>query len=295
MVAIISHDAGGAEILSSWLKYNCVDYCLCICGPAVNVFKSKKIKGEILTLEQAISLADWILCGSSWMSDLEVRAIILSKKYNKKAVVFLDHWTNYLERFEFNGERHFPDEIWVGDTYAYELTKKMVQIKSKVILKENPYFIQIKDTYALINKEASSSNSILYVCESIKKHALMKFGDELYWGYNEDTAIDFFFFSLNANKTNVYEIVLRPHPADELNKYDWVVDKYQNYNIKIGGKVSLIEEIANSSIVIGCSSMAMVIALQLGKKVQCSIPPGRGICNLPFKEIEFIRNLDNLI
>ena len=68
------------------------------------------------------------------MSDLEVRAIILSKKYNKKAVVFLDHWTNYLERFEFNGERHFPDEIWVGDTYAYELTKKLIQIKSKEYL-----------------------------------------------------------------------------------------------------------------------------------------------------------------
>jgi hypothetical protein len=293
MVAIISHDAGGAEILSSWLKYNRVEYCLCIYGPAVNVFKSKNIKGEILTLEQAIYLADWILCGSSWMSDLEVRAIIFSKKYNKKVVVFLDHWTNYLERFEFNGERHFPDEIWVGDNYAYELAKTLIQFKSKVILKENPYFIQIKDSYALLNKEVSSSNSILYVCESIKKHASMKYGDDLYWGYNEDTAIDFFFFSLKNNKIKDCEIVLRPHPADELNKYDWVVEKYKNFDIKIGGKVSLIEEIANSTTVVGCSSMAMVIAVQLGKKVLCSIPPGRGICNLPFKEIEFIRNIDN--
>lgn len=293
MVAIISHDAGGAEILSSWLKYNCIDYCLCIDGPALNVFKSKNVKGEILTLEQAIYRADWILCGSSWMSDLEVRAVILSKKINKKVVVFLDHWTNYLERFEFNGELFFPDEIWVGDTYAFELANSLTQIKSKVILKDNPYFNHIKESYALINKGVRTSNSILYVCESIKKHALMKYGDPLYWGYNEDTALNYFFSSLNKIKANDFEIVLRPHPADELNKYHWVVDKFQSNNIKIGGQVTLIEEIASASIVVGCSSMAMVIAVQLGKKVLCSIPPGNGICNLPFKEIEFIRNLDN--
>ncbi len=39
MIAVVSHDAGGAEILSSWLLRNQEPYCLVLDGPAVAIFQ----------------------------------------------------------------------------------------------------------------------------------------------------------------------------------------------------------------------------------------------------------------
>lgn len=294
MVAIITHDAGGAEILSSWVKESQINFCTCLDGPALKIFENKNIKFENLSIEDAINKSKWVLCGTSWMSDLEIKAIVLSKKLNKKVIVFLDHWTNYIERFEKDNQYFFPDEIWVGDDYAFELASKLFENKCKVVLKNNPYFSDIKNSFknSTLNKiNDSFSNTILYVCEPIKKHALMKYGDELYWGYNEDLAIDYFFSSLYKLNMSNYQIVIRPHPSEEDENYQWVLKKYQNHAIKIGGKKSLMEEISASNIIVGCSSMAMVIGLLMDKKVFSTIPPGRGTCTLPFKEIQFIRNL----
>ena len=295
MVAIISHDAGGAEILSSWLKQNKVNYCLSIDGPAINIFKNKGIEVKNISLEDAINQATWVLCGTSWMSNIENKAIVLSRKYNKKVIVFLDHWINYIERFEFNKTYVFPNEIWVGDEYAFHMASNLFLNKCKVILKNNPYFDEIKDLYKSIQYKDDNRKSILYVCEPIKKHALMKYGDQLYWGYHEDLAIEYFFSNLSKFKLDNYEIIIRPHPSEEQYTYQWVINKYPEYTIMIGGQNSLVQEIINSRIVVGCSSMAMVIALQLRKKVYSTIPPGRGICTLPFKEIKLLRNLNEVI
>ena len=39
MIGIVSHDAGGAEILSSWALRSQEPYCLVLDGPAVGIFK----------------------------------------------------------------------------------------------------------------------------------------------------------------------------------------------------------------------------------------------------------------
>ena len=63
-------------------------------------------------------------------------------------------------------------------------------------------------------------------------------------------------------------------------------------------KNSLIENLVNADIVIGCETMAMVVALQANKKVISSIPPGGRKCMLPHDEIIHlcdIKNLNNII
>ena len=47
MIGIVSHDAGGAEILSSWIKHNSnLFFIYSLSGPAIKIFKNKigKIK-----------------------------------------------------------------------------------------------------------------------------------------------------------------------------------------------------------------------------------------------------------
>jgi len=75
IVAIVAHDAGGAEILASYVARNNVSCKLVLDGPAVNVFKRWFESVEICTLEEALSVCDWCLCGTGWQSDLEWRAI----------------------------------------------------------------------------------------------------------------------------------------------------------------------------------------------------------------------------
>ncbi len=59
-----------------------------------------------------------MLCGTSWQSDLEWRATELARRSGKRCVAYLDHWVNYRERFEREGELRLPDAIWVADLYA---------------------------------------------------------------------------------------------------------------------------------------------------------------------------------
>ena len=79
MIAVVSHDAGGAEILSSWLRQNKQPYCLVLGGPAIAIFQRKLGNCKIDPLAQAIELCDWVLCGTSWQSNLEKEAIAEAK------------------------------------------------------------------------------------------------------------------------------------------------------------------------------------------------------------------------
>ena len=139
MIAVVSHDAGGAEILSSWLRQNKQPYCLVLDGPAIAIFQRKLGNCKIDPLTQAIELCDWVLCGTSWQSNLEKEAIAEAKFAGKKVVAFLDHWVEFEERFQNQGVSVFPDEIWVGDMDAERIAQKIFP-EVAVVLKSNPYF-----------------------------------------------------------------------------------------------------------------------------------------------------------
>jgi len=292
MIAVVSHDAGGAEIMSSWLLKQKEPYCLVLEGPAKKIFKRKQGDIKVVSLEEAIDSCNWMLCGTSWQSNLERRAIIGCIAAGKKVIAYLDHWVNYLERFQENGTLNLPDEIWVGDTYAKEIAESIFP-ELPIILVPNPYFHDLKKELLVLNqvpRNLSHKKSILYVCEPIREHALLQYGDERHWGYTEEEALKFFLANLSAFNTEISQIVVRPHPSEESNKYNWAI-KTNSINIKIGGDAHLFNEIASSDIVVGCSSMAMVIGLLANKRVISSIPPGGMKCSLPHAEIENLQTL----
>ncbi|MBU1012542.1 MAG: hypothetical protein KKG99_06020 [Bacteroidetes bacterium] len=290
-IAIVSHDAGGAEILSSWASHQNKNYCLVLEGPAIEIFR-KKLDCQInLPLELAIQQSDWVLCGTSWQSDLESRAIRLCKSSGKRVIAFLDHWVNYRERFLNNGELILPDEIWVGDEIAERIARNIFPSAHLVRL-SNPYFedivLEIKKAKPLIN--SLHQKSILYVCEPIRAHALLQHGDERYWGYTEEEALNFFLKNRGLLEYPVHKITIRPHPSEKRDKYDWTRD-YSDLIVVSDGNQTLIEEISEADIIVGCESMAMVIGLIAKKRVISSIPPGGRACSLPQKEIEHLQNI----
>jgi hypothetical protein len=291
MIAVVSHDAGGAEILSSWLLRNQEPYCLVLDGPAVAIFQRKLGVCEKTPLVKAIEMSEWVLCGSSWQSDLEKQAISQSKVAGKKVIVFLDHWVNYLDRFQLNGVTVYPDEIWVGDVNAQKIAQKIFS-DIDVVLQPNPYFKDILDGLSVgQNLPHDTKNCcVLYVCEPIREHALLEYGDERYWGYTEEDALQFFFNNLGALGDIVSEIKIRPHPSEAEGKYYWAKQESSLVTETASNK-SLIEQIIGADVVVGCESMAMVVGLLAKKRVISSIPLGGKTCGLPQAKIEHMQVL----
>jgi len=295
-VAIVSHDAGGAEILSSWLLRS-DDLCSVVLeGPAVGIFDRKCIGIERLTLAEAVTNCDWVLCGASWASNLERQAIKLGRKQGKKTVVFLDHWVNYKARFqEIDGSVIYPDEIWVGDVEAQRIADAAFPNIS-VKLKINPYLEDLRSDLAQIETNKSSTNKvlILYVCEPIREHACSQYGNERHWGYTEEDAIQYFLENIESLNLDIEHITIRPHPSEDPDKYRWT-EALAPALIRFGGIKSLIHETADADIVVGCESMALVVGLLADKRVISCIPPGGNPCQLPQSEIEHMQNLVGMI
>ncbi|MFA5824702.1 MAG: hypothetical protein WC825_01880 [Gallionellaceae bacterium] len=297
MIAIVSHDAGGAEILSSWVRRCKEDYCLVIDGPAKNIFQRKLGHCSSLMLDQAIKQSDWVLCGTSGDASLERQAIAQAKLEGKKVVSFLDHWVNYKKRFVTNGVSNYPDEIWVGDVEAQEKAQAIFP-GVPVVLTSNPYFEDIQIEFGKIELRPRSEEgcSVLYVCEPIRVKIPSALDDEEEFSeeelpmYSEEDALSYFLENLDVLGRSVNKIKIRPHPKEEKNKYDWAIQRMP-FVIEIGGDKTLLEEIAEADVVVGCESMAMMVALSVNKKVISSIPPGGRPCLLPSAKIEHLQML----
>lgn len=292
-VCVVSHDAGAAEVLASYVARNKLDVLLVLEGPAIKVFERRMGKIEIFSLEEALISCKWCLCGTSWASDLEWRAIRQARDIGKYVVVFLDHWVNYRERFIRQGISHFPNEIWVGDAYAHNIASQIfADIPIKLV--ENPYFLDVQEQLArLPHKELAKTTevTVLYVCEPIADHALKEYGNERYFGYTEHDALRYFCENIAVLNEPVKKVIIRPHPSEPLEKYNYAKEQFGHVTIDLGGRQTLLEEINQSQVVVGCHTMAMIIGLLAKKRVISCIPPQGGRCTLPQREIEIFADL----
>ena len=292
MIAVVSHDAGGAEILSSYVRRAGLNCLYVLEGPAHKIFQRKlgSIKSHSLT--EAINQSDAILCGTSWQSNIEIDAIEYARSINKHSTSFLDHWVDYQDRFIRFNKIFLPDEIVVGDTDAEIIAKRSFQdIPIKLI--DNPYEQDIRQELSALQTYRSfnqNSISILYICQPMSEHTLMRSGHPISRGYTEKDALRYFLSNSSSLGRPIGRILIRPHPSELEGKYSWTQHEFK-LPIEIGGVKTLIEEIAESDIVVGCESMAMVIALLADKRVISCIPPGGRPCRLPHRKITSLQSI----
>lgn len=126
---VVSHDAGGAEILSSWVKVSKNNFLFLVSGPAIDIY-SRKLRnfqnGNEAEIESLLSQVKTMIMSTSGLSNFERTILERAKQKDIKTIAFIDHWVNYEMRFKLNGNLNLPDEIWVGDQYAYDLAKKNI-------------------------------------------------------------------------------------------------------------------------------------------------------------------------
>lgn len=291
-IAIVSHDAGGAEVLSSLVAQNPRKYRFVLSGPAVKIFNRKLGIRVIEDMDDALSASELVITGTGWSSELEKRAIVCAKKEKKKVISFLDHWSNYKERFEFDGKSIYPDELWVGDMYAMEIAKTEFP-DIKIVCLANPYLIDVKKrilSYRPHDNINTKLTNILYVCEPISDHALRTYGKPDYWGYTEETALNFFFENLSTLGIYKPNICVRPHPSEHVDKYQRLLMNFDG-DFFFSDNEDILSDVMWSSTVVGCGSMALVIGILAGRRCISVTPPGGKKSSLPHSELLHLSSL----
>lgn len=287
MIGVVAHDAGGAEIISSYLRRGDQDFMCCLDGAARGVFARKFGNLRIQPVEALIAATDWVMCGTSFLSDLEWQALRAARAAGKRTVTVLDHWVNYRDRFFRHGEQCLPDEIWIGDEVGAVLARKeLPEVPLKFV--PNAYFLDLRDEIDALGAmpaEAGRGLRVLYVCEPLREDGIALHNDERFWGYTEEEALRHFLGNAIRLTPGIERIVVRAHPQEPRNKYLWAVEEF-DLPIVTDEDKTLLQQVAASDVVVGCASMAMVVGLIAGKRVVSCIPPGGKTVPLPHPQIE---------
>lgn len=251
MITIASRDAGGAEILSSWVLNNPGKYRYYLSGPAIKIFKSKIRKIKISNLRQCVNFSDTIL-SSTGTSSFEIKAINKFKQSDKKTIAYIDHWVNYKQRFLIDGKFIKVDEIWVNDDQAYKEAKKY--FKDIIIKKKKNYFLSqlIKEVQNCNNKK----DSILYLADNKKNLKKKNIELSIFRSFLKNIYFKKYF------KKKI-KLIIRVHPNEDPIKYKKSFKR--NKLIEIS-KEKLPIDISKSLYVYGNNSMVLYLASKAGVK-----------------------------
>ena len=116
---------------------------------------------------------------------------------------------------------------------------------------------------------------------------------EIFYDYNIRDAFNYFIENLSFISSEIHNVVIRPHPSETNQKWAWA--QKNKLVKKINNKESLIEQILNSDLIVGCETMAMIVGVIAKKRVISIIPPGGKKCSLPHREIEHLQAIKKKI
>jgi hypothetical protein len=304
-ILVISHDAGAAEIVSAYVKKykNKYDFICLVAGPAVKVFKRKKLD-KYLTRSKAKAkkmLASnqvaYVLTGTGWGSSLELDFIKLARKHDIKSVAYLEHWVNLRERFNYpnkDWKQNLPDEFWAGNSHTRDLARKfMSDVPCKLV--PNLYYKEMQQEYKKIKKQIKGkAHNILFLSQPIKVNSGPSNGVHLF-KFSEFDVLESILNYISENELK-NKVVIGFHPSEKESKYDKLITKYSD-TVKIAKQsANRLKDIAQAKVVIGISSTILVIAklCDSRKKVASFIPDIKAPFPIPFKEIIRIRTSKQL-
>lgn len=285
-LAVVCHDAGAANLIIAWLRCYAGELRPCMAGPARILWENAFPENATFSLEDALDGAATLLSGTGWASDIEHGARRLARTNGIRNIAVLDHWTNYRERFERDGELMLPDELWVADTDAEaEAWRCFPGLPVRRL--PNYYLERLVLDVATYHPAPACSDPrhILYVLEPVRQD----------WGRSgepgEFQALAFFLESLPALGIDEgVKIRLRPHPSDPPGKYDDWPLCHPNLDLAVEEGGTLAEQIAWADWVVGCETFALVIAMQAGRIAVSVLPPWAPRCRLPQRDLLHLRD-----
>jgi hypothetical protein len=275
-ILTVSHDAGPANTLSSFIKFNRIKSKYYLSGPAIKIFKKNFFRGS---LRKIIKESDVILTGTGWDSDLEYNAIKYSRKYNKYCIVFFDDWSNYKKRFTKNKITYLPSKIYVFDDYSYSLAKKYFQGKLKIKKIDNYYLKYFKKNKSNFIKK----NAILYLSSNFDDFLKKKIDYKMFLKFLKKINL------INKKLGVKIKIVdIKLHPAENVRKY-LSIKKINTPNINIIPKnISMRRLLSEYKFAGGTNTMSLVLSKISGLRTFNNIKQTGFRSKIPKTYIDYI-------
>ncbi len=253
-----AHDAGSANVTLAYAYLYKNVYTIIQAfpkGPAVNIWK-ENLPSYLSDEPFKFLPTDTIVTGTSGKhSTYEMEMIVAAKKENvKKIITILDNTSNFEMRFLLNDsildQEHLPNEIWIDQE---NFRSKIDYLNDKLIYRHNIYdeYIQnrFKDNPPNLNNNTIKKYNGQYLL-ILTEYISDLYGDK--FGFDEFDFLRNVFDSINELLLNV-PIILKKHPAEEINKYDQLLTQYGHLNI-MQLDCSIQELVYYSKMIFGISS-----------------------------------------
>ena len=299
-VALIAHDAGAAAHIAAWFSSTKKELHIYAEGPAKEIF-IKTFKQKIETsLMSAIKKSTIIVTGTGWQSTLEHHARQIAHKCGLPSVGVIDHWVNYQERFIRNNEEQLPGSIWVADSDAEVLARKIfkglpiIKLSNKWLdnVTQNVNNLRSAERNKKDSKGHHAARRLLYFLEPIREPWIKgttnivkteieagEFQALRFWLENISKLVE---MGWVASKDELISLTLRPHPSEPLDKYNAFVAEYEEkWPIRINHSDDLEVALVNADAVFGCNTQALVAAMACGIPTFSTVPPWGKKCCLP--------------
>lgn len=280
-----------------------------LAGPSIPLFRAQLgvFTESFTTLEETLAGAQVLISGTGWESDVEHQARRLARQRGIPSVAVLDHWVNYRERFQRNGEEQLPDTLWVADAEAHALasavfpTVPVVQLPNHWLESLCSSVQDIRSSNEGIPQPRRPACRLLYLLEPIRvawsqssKNAFEagEFQGLRYWLQQLPRLID---EGLVVPFSELEALVLRPHPSEPIEKYDsFIAEASRYWPIKLDSSPGLAESLAWADAVFGCETQALVAAMACNIPAFSTLPPWAPSCRLPQKSLHHLNRLEAL-
>jgi hypothetical protein len=119
-------DPGGAKPILGFIALKHHSELLVVSDRVYDFFSHYNVQVEKYNQDDEVNLIDgfrpdFVYTGTSYTSNIEMKFICEAKKREIPTIVFIDHYTKYLDRFKIDGELIFPDYIFLTDDRAKEI------------------------------------------------------------------------------------------------------------------------------------------------------------------------------
>lgn len=309
-MAVCAYDAGAASHMAAWLAPLQPKLRLCLAGPAEQWFNAR-LQPAInpnQTLEQALDGAQVLISGTGWASDLEHQARQLARQRGIPSVAVLDHWLNYRERFQREGEEVLPDALWVSDAEATALAK--AAFPNLPVLQLPNHWLEglCSDVQAIRSNGGSQARRparrLLYLLEPIRVPWPAAAGQSpdntaeageiqglRYWLQQLPHLI---VQGWVAPQHELEALLLRPHPSEPVGKYDALIAEVATaWPIQLDPAPGLAEALAWADAAFGCETQALVAAIACNLPAFSTVPPWAPPCRLPHSPLHHLSRLES--
>ena len=232
-----------------------------------------KIRDEIRIMNKF--KPNFIFTGTSYTSKIELKFIKEAKIRKIKSFSFIDHYTRFNERFEFNNEYFLPDTIFVSDKFAKKIAQSsnvLEHLPIKVIGNYYHSYLkkwkpQIKKNIFFQNLNISSKTKIVLFAPDPLSNLTNNFFE-----FDENEVLKAIFLSLKIlNNSNIL-LIIKAHPNQNIKYLSDVIKNFSNENIFLTKSMDVKYLNYYSDIIIGMYSSLLIEASFFDKKIIRHLP-----------------------